>query len=86
MSLIRSLTFDRSDGNLFGVICRSVSSVGFRDMIVSLGGGTCILVSTLGDGNGFRSTLGVGLSTLGVGTVIDLSAVGFGTLVFSGAF
>ncbi len=66
-------------------------------MIVSLGGGTCILGSTLRDGNvtvvsplgvgnGFRSTLGVGLSTLGVGTVRDLSAVGFGTWVFFGPF
>ena len=64
---------------------------------MSLGGGTCILgsslrdgnvtvVSPLGVGNGFRSTLGIGLSTLGVGMVIDLSAVGFGTWVVSGPF
>ncbi len=116
LSLIRSLTFARSDNNFFVVICFSVSSDGFRNMIVSLGGGTCTILvsilgagtitvvsstlgvghmfcsmlgvgrSTLGVGNGFRSTLGGDLSTLGVGTVIDLSAVGFGTLVVSGAF
>ena len=52
----------------------------------TLGDGNVTVVSTFGVGNGFRSTLGVGLSTLGVGKDIDLSAVGFGTLVFSGAF
>ena len=46
----------------------------------------CIFVFTLGDGIGFRSTLGIGLSTLGVGTVIELSAVGFGKWVGFGPF
>jgi hypothetical protein len=64
-----------------------VSSVGFWDMIVSLGGGTCMLVSTLRAGTipVVSSTLGVGtdtivvLSTLGVGTgTILCSTLGFG--------